>query len=135
MRNFLCHKKLFLYDIINNHIRKVHLFYCQKTFPNAKKQPTYIGCSLTKTATFASLSPPPSAPLSLFLRLREKSNLSLQVAFLEKRQRPTFPGGLPPSIISAKELNFCVRYGNRCDLLAIATAYLLSLLYCTLKTE
>ena len=45
------------------------------------------------------------------------------------------PGSLPPSIISAKELNFCVRYGNRCDLLAIATAYLLSLLYCTLKTE
>ena len=37
MRNFLCHKKLFLYDIINNHIRKAHLFYCQKTFPNAKK--------------------------------------------------------------------------------------------------
>ena len=43
--------------------------------------------------------------------------------FLEKRQRPTFPGSLPPSIISAKELNFCVRYGNRCDLLAIVTAY------------
>ena len=39
-----------------------------------------------------------------------------------KRQRPTFPGGLPPSIISAKELNFCVRYGNRCILLAIVTA-------------
>ena len=40
-----------------------------------------------------------------------------------KRQRPAFPGGLPPSIISAKELNFCVRYGNRCDLPAIVTAY------------
>ena len=58
-----------------------------------------------------------------------------ELLFQPKRQRPTFPGSLPPSIISAKELNFCVRYGNRCDLLAIATAYLLSLLYCTLKTE
>ena len=28
------------------------------------------------------------------------------------RQRPTFPGGHPPSIISAKELNFRVRNGN-----------------------
>ena len=38
-------------------------------------------------------------------------------------QRPTFPGGRPPSIISAKELNFCVRDGNRCGLLAIVTRY------------
>ena len=35
--------------------------------------------------------------------------------------RPTLPGGRPPSTISAKELNFCVRYGNRCALLAIIT--------------
>ena len=46
--------------------------------------------------------------------------------FQKKRQRPTFPGGRPPSIISAKELNFCVRDGNRCGLLAIVTAFLLS---------
>ena len=39
-----------------------------------------------------------------------------------KRQRLAFPGSLPPSIISAKELNFCVRYGYRYDLLAIVTA-------------
>ena len=32
-----------------------------------------------------------------------------------------FPGGRPPSIFGAKKLNFCVRDGNRCDLLAIAT--------------
>ena len=35
----------------------------------------------------------------------------------------TFPGSLPPSIISAKELNFCVRDGNRCVLFAIITRY------------
>ena len=40
------------------------------------------------------------------------------------RQRPTFPGSFPPSIIGAKELNFCVRDGNRCDLLAIVTGFL-----------
>ena len=32
-----------------------------------------------------------------------------------------FPGGRPPSIVSAKKLNYCVRNGNRCDLLAITT--------------
>ena len=33
----------------------------------------------------------------------------------------TLPGGCPPSTISAKELNFCVRNGNRCILFAIVT--------------
>ena len=32
-----------------------------------------------------------------------------------------FPGGRPPSIFSAEKLNYCVRNGNRCDLLAITT--------------
>ena len=35
--------------------------------------------------------------------------------------RPTLPGGRPPSTISAQELNFCVRNGNRCILFAIIT--------------
>ena len=30
--------------------------------------------------------------------------------------------GKPPTTIGAKELNFCVRYGNRCDLFAIITS-------------
>ena len=37
-----------------------------------------------------------------------------------------FPGGRPPSIFSAKKLNYCVRNGNRCDLLAITTDLFLS---------
>ena len=41
----------------------------------------------------------------------------------KNRQRPTFPGSFPPSIIGAKELNYCVRDGNRCDLLAIVTGF------------
>ena len=32
-----------------------------------------------------------------------------------------FPDGRPSSIVSAKKLNYCVRNGNRCDLLAITT--------------
>ena len=32
-----------------------------------------------------------------------------------------FPGSRPPSIVSADELNYCVRYGNRWDLIAIDT--------------
>ena len=39
------------------------------------------------------------------------------------RQLSTFPGSLPPSIIDVKELNFCVRHGNRWSLLAIVTGY------------
>ena len=54
----------------------------------------------------------------------------------KNRQRPTFPGSFPPSIIGAKELNFCVRDGNRCSLSAIVTGFLLlKLLPCTFKTE
>ena len=41
------------------------------------------------------------------------------------RQRPTLPGSLPPSTISAEELNFRVRNGNGWVLFAIITGYLL----------
>ena len=37
------------------------------------------------------------------------------------RQRPTFPGGRPPSIIGTLELNFRVRYGNGWNLHVIVT--------------
>ena len=37
--------------------------------------------------------------------------------------RATLPGGRPPSTIAAKELNFCVRYGNRWTLIVINTNY------------
>ena len=38
-----------------------------------------------------------------------------------------FPGSFPPSIVSASELNFRVRYGNGWTLAAINTNYVLSL--------
>ena len=38
------------------------------------------------------------------------------------RHRSIFPGRLQPSIFDTDELNFCVRYGNRCDLIAISTS-------------
>ena len=44
---------------------------------------------------------------------------------IKNRQRPTFPGSFPPSIIGARELNFCVRDGNRCILSAIVTGFTL----------
>ena len=53
----------------------------------------------------------------------------------KNRQRPTFPGSFPPSIIGAKELNFCVRDGNRCSLPAIVTGFSFLLKVCTFKTE
>ena len=45
------------------------------------------------------------------------------IILLSNRQRPTFPGSFPPSIIGAGELNFCVRDGYRCLLPAIVTGY------------
>ena len=41
------------------------------------------------------------------------------------RQRSTFPGSHPPSIINAEELNFRVRNGNGWILFAIATGFYL----------
>ena len=38
-------------------------------------------------------------------------------------QLPSLPGGLPPSTIGVRRLNFCVRYGNRCIPSAIVTRY------------
>ena len=52
----------------------------------------------------------------------------------KNRQRPTFPGSFPPSIIGAKELNFCVRDGNRCVLPAIVTGFI-RILISTFKPE
>ena len=48
--------------------------------------------------------------------------ISVSVLFLF-RQRPTFPGSFPPSIIGTTELNFRVRDGNGCDLCVITTEY------------
>ena len=39
------------------------------------------------------------------------------------RHRSIFPGRRQPSIFDADELNFCVRYGNRWDLIAISTGF------------
>ena len=44
---------------------------------------------------------------------KQKKDTYLDILY-QFRQRLTFPGSRPPSIISAKELNYCVRDGNRC---------------------
>ena len=41
--------------------------------------------------------------------------------YKKNQQRPTLPRRYHLSTISAEGLNFCVRYGNRCDPFAIAT--------------
>ena len=67
-------------------------------------------------------------PVTLCLTVRCSANWAMEafcVSFLKKeiRQRSTLPGGRPPSTIDAIELNFCVRYGNRWFLNAIATGF------------
>ena len=39
------------------------------------------------------------------------------------RRRPTLPGPCGPSTIGTRELNFCVRHGNRCGLSVIVTGF------------
>ncbi len=51
---------------------------------------------------------------------QKKDNLKI-VVFLLARQRPTLTGTCVPTTIGAEKLNFRVRDGNGCDLLAIAT--------------
>ncbi len=45
----------------------------------------------------------------------------LILQYVNARQRPTLTRGQPLTTIGAEKLNFRVRYGNGCDLLAIAT--------------
>ena len=59
-------------------------------------------------------------PLSTF-NYKRKSSCPKTTTSLLFRQRPTLPGGLPPSTISAEELNFRVRNGNGWILFAIIT--------------
>ena len=63
---------------------------------------------------------PFAVPFCMFTILKSRPKGLL----LQNRQRPAFPGGRPPSIISAKELNCCVRDGNRCTLPAIVTGFI-----------
>ena len=44
--------------------------------------------------------------------------------FSFNRQLLIFPGSRPPSIVSVYELNYCVRDGNRWNLIAIITGFL-----------
>ena len=59
--------------------------------------------------------------LNRLISLEFKKNTLIKECFFVNRQRPIFPGSFPPSIFSAKGLNFCVRDGNRCDPFAIVT--------------
>ena len=56
-------------------------------------------------------------------RQEKRNDIHCIVPFCLNRQRPTFPGSLPPSILSAGELNFCVRDGYRCLLPAFVTGF------------
>jgi hypothetical protein len=49
---------------------------------------------------------------------KKRNNISV-VSFSLTRRRLTLPGPCGPSTISTGELNFCVRYGNRCSLSVI----------------
>ena len=80
---------------------------------------------LRNACAFALFSSYAFLTLSLLtvLRIGEAFASPIPSPFVS-RQRPTLPGRLQPSTISAKRLNFCVRYGNRWIPLAIVTGNL-----------
>ena len=66
------------------------------------------------------------------LKTQEKARLLTQTGF-GIRRRPILPGRHQPGTFGAEKLNFCVRDGNRWDLLAIITGNLST--FRTLKTS
>jgi hypothetical protein len=52
---------------------------------------------------------------------RQQKRAPVMDTLLIAWRRPTLTGGEPPTTIGAEKLNFRVRYGNGCDLLAIVT--------------
>ena len=54
--------------------------------------------------------------------LQQKRTIVWWFFFVWMQQRPIFPDRLQSSIVGADELNFCVRYENRWDLIANVTA-------------
>ena len=88
--------------------------FCFRVWHRRFRQLLYI----TKWYTYCQL-----LILSIFINNFIPDQNNDHLIKIKNRQRPTFPGSFPPSIISAKELNYCVRDGNRCDLLAIVTGF------------
>ena len=64
--------------------------------------------------------------------LSKEKGVSLVTDAFGIRRRPIFPGRRQPGIVGARELNFCVRNGNRCGLSAISTGMVEG---CTLKSH
>ena len=81
----------------------------------------FKSCASADSATPASLAPRVGLEPTAYRLTAGCSTIELPRNAIWRRL--TFPGSLPPSIISAKELNFCVRDGNRCVLFAIITRY------------
>ena len=105
--------------------------HCQK-----HKQPQQKLLRLYKVAPQVGLEPTTTrltAECSAIELLRNDDSenlLTLRITFNGIRRRPTLPGRFQPSTISAERLNFCVRYGNRWDPLAITTGNCISFSLC-----
>ena len=118
----------FTYNLTN---RKMCLFFCNKKTGN-------VHITSRLTCEFHGFLPCGNAVMIMGNRtFPERSDVDGCICLSgnkKNRQRPTFPGSFPPSIIGAKELNFCVRDGNRCVLPAIVTGFI-RILISTFKPE
>ena len=102
----------------------VLFLWCRRSESNRYDQSRsqdFKSCASASSATPAQSKLAPRVRLELTAYRLTAGCSTIELPWNINRRRPTFPGSHPPSIISAEELNFCVRYGNRCDLFAIVT--------------
>ena len=65
---------------------------------------------------------------------KNKKETIIRWSLLRNQQLPMLPGRFQPSTFGVYELNYCVRHGYRCRLVAIATELLAEFAVCSLKT-
>ena len=127
---FYCSSSPLRAVVIKNSLVSTAPYYCLEQFYRQICQFLLLAENLSSSnlSTFSlhycSLRCPRNAAIlrSTFLAYITKET-PFRVSLLPNWRRPNFPGSFPPSIISAEELNFCVRDGNRCILFAIVTRY------------
>ena len=96
--------------------------------PGSEVSVSPVGCPLKAEVNRTSHSKRAMAPLQGVIakienavRRDEKSSAASAAELFGIRRRPTLPGRYQPSTIGTEGLNFCVRYGNRCDPFVITT--------------
>ena len=96
---------------------------------------TWFPIMLLKPLGQHSIQSTPAVRLELTtscLTVKRSTHWAKPEYYKRARQLPFLAGSCPPTTFGVKKLNFCVRHGNRCILLAFATVLFWAF---TLKTK